>query len=306
MSQLVKHKAGKLMIKLKKNFFYSLIVTLRNSLRFNPSYDRSDTKNSHINLLMNGPCLKDDLQKNFTDLVGSDCLCVNHFADSEFFESIKPSLYLLQDAYFWSKDVDDSYKQKRTKTFKNLRDKASWPITVYIPSFCNEKDYILNELTAPSLKVKFYFADYIIGSKDSFFKAYLGNKRFLFWLWRNDLAAPPPENALIGALFLAERLGYQSINFYGANMSFFKDIMVDQSNNTVYMNWTRFYEQEKILLYKEKAFNHQSNLLHEFKKQTKIFQAFYYLSDYLKCQGIRVINASSESYLDCFDRADKN
>src|SRR5690554_3198782 len=95
-----------------------------------------------IHLLMNGPSLSVDISK----IKNSDIkLAVNHFCDTDYFSSIKPELYLLQDSYFWRLDVRDEYIEKRNEMFRNLNKKTEWPITLLLPSFADVK-FVKNKI----------------------------------------------------------------------------------------------------------------------------------------------------------------
>jgi len=90
-----------------------LILVKRSSYKY--KIDKvANSQDEELIIVGNGPSLKNDIDQ-FLGAKG-DCFCVNHFADSDWFEKLRPKYYLFLDPYFWSDKTNEEYSAKRAKT----------------------------------------------------------------------------------------------------------------------------------------------------------------------------------------------
>jgi len=250
-------------------------------------------------LVMNGPSLNasaDVLKAREADCVFS----VNYFAESEYFETVRPDFYVFQDSHFWRNDVLDRFKEAREKTFAALNKKTDWPLTIFFPSACARRQWVSERITNPNIEVKYWNSGFLRRSRSDF--GYQGISPMLFRLWAGEWASPPRDNVLIACLYLAERLGFENIEFIGGDFSFFLEMMVDPENNQVGRRIEHFYGNEVSPIYLGNTGEVPTTMAHEMLRWHRSFRGLEVLGAYLETRGVRVVNRSAESFIDCFER----
>jgi hypothetical protein len=252
-----------------------------------------------LNLVLNGPSLKHSIDE--ISQSARKCMVVNHFADFDYFEKLKPDYYIIQDSYFWQQGLLSHYVDKRLLTFKSLSEKATWPITLFLPSFA-DVEFVRGQIRNPNVRIVTYYANYLVGCRREF-RSYIKPKKWLFYLWQHNVLAPPPENVLVGATYVAFLGGAKEVALYGADMSFFKGLKVDQKSNEVGILQSHFYGDEFRRHYKDKAGKTPTTMSYELEKWAKVFRVMCVLNDFYQSRGLRVVNLSSHSYLDAFPRS---
>ena len=111
-----------------------------------------------------------------------------------------------------------------------------------------------------------------------------------------------PRNVLVTAIYLLILSNVPTIRIFGANMSFFKSLEVNDKTNQVGIVENHFYGKEFFELYKSKSSNVRTSLSDELLKWSHVFKEFEKLSGYAISKNIKIINESSNSYIDAFDR----
>lgn len=253
---------------------------------------------SRVNLVLNGPSLSRSIDYILHQQAQS--IVVNHFADSSYFELLRPEFYVIQDSYFWRSDVLSVYKKKREETYGNLSEKTTWPLTVFLPSFA-DIEFVKKKIDNSFVKVVQYNGGYLLG-REKVFRSYVKRRNWLFYFWRKNVCAPPPENVLVGASYVAYLGGAKDISVYGADMSFFKGIEVSQDDNSVGVWFEHFYGREFQSHYKDKEGREPTTMSHELRKWSKVFWVFEVLEMFYSESGVVVKNKSAASYIDSFRR----
>lgn len=252
-----------------------------------------------VAVLMNGPSLKSvdigNLAEKYDNLIVG-----NHFAETNLYEQLRPSTYIIQDSYFWKHDILDHYIEKRERLYSYLNKKTSWPLQLYFPHFANF-NLIKNKVTNGNISINRYYAWYI-KSNNTFFDSYIKPHRVLFYLWAHNYCAPPPENLLVGATYLSYLKGANVIDIYGADMSFFRSLEVNQKTNRVGIHQNHFYGTEFHEHYKDKQGREPTSIAHELKKWSKVFETFETLNTFYERVGTKVYNCGSNSFIDAFER----
>ncbi|MEH0876410.1 DUF115 domain-containing protein [Pectobacterium cacticida] len=238
----------------------------------------------------NGPSLKKDFE-NLKSLKEKVFFVVNHFADSELYEFVKPAFYCFLDPYFWSDMASVEAKEKRNKTFNNIVEKTKWPIDIYIPCYAKENVFsilsnnkninlitynALNTVHVPIIIEKLYFSC--------------------------GLFAPCANNVILHSLYIAIRKGFKKIYLYGVDTSMHESLIVDQESNTVYAEYSHFYGTTKILQNESGLRNKSLTIAECLQKETDIFRTYEALGRYSNYCGCKILNCSSYSLIDCFER----
>ena len=257
------------------------------------------TKNKKTIIIVNGPSLKKDMKdilnkkKFFRN--SFEFYAANYFAVSKEFKIIKPDFYAFADPIFWKKKTNNEFKKDNKDLYKNLL-KVNWDMCLLCP-----QDGI--RLVSKKLKANKFIK--IIPIKQNFynFKTEKINIFSCFYC----ITTPLFINVLILLLWHAFQRNVTQIEIYGADFSAFKELSVDQSSNKLSSSFTHFYKNTKA----------QANAVYKYpgKKRKKIhtrlfqiwnsFNQMYLLSIIAKRLKIKVINCSSNSYLDSFERPKK-
>jgi len=251
-------------------------------------------------LVMNGPSLNQSiewLQARATDGV----IAVNHFADTEHFEVLRPEVYVVQDTYFWQPEAMQTYREKREATFEALNRKTSWQMQLWLPSQCSRRAWIAEQIDNPNIDICYWNSGFIRRRRRE--GGYLGTSSVVFQLWRREWASPPPDNVLVAALYIAERLGFSDLSIIGADFSFFQEMRVDQKTNRVGRKVEHFYGEEFRPIYRGKTGEHPTTMSHEMLRWHRAFRSLEVIAEYLKMQNVRAVNSSGQSFIDCFPRA---
>ena len=142
----------------------------------------------------------------------------------------------------------------------------------------------------------------IIPIKSNFYN--LKTEKINLFAYTFGIITPLFINVLILLLWHAIKRKASHIEIYGADFSAFKELKVNQNTNELSSLFTHFYKNTKA----------QVNTMSKYpgKKRKKIhmrlfqiwnsFNQMYLLSIIAKKLKIKVINYSSNSYLDSFDR----
>ena len=239
-------------------------------------------------ILGNGPSLKDDIAHISTD--GVDFFCVNHFADSDYFEKFKPKFYLFLDPYFWEENVSAEYSSKRLRTFRSINEKVDWDFRVYIPSYASFN--IENAFYNSNVKVVRYSG---LGFKK--YPKFLENL-----LLDTSIYSPYAINVVIHSVFIAIHSGYKFIDLYGVDTSVFLNLRVDPDSNQVYAEFEHFYGKSKVLQ-NEAGLRHKPLTLAEcLEKEYYNFLTYELMARYARHREVILQNCSSFSLIDSIER----
>ena len=251
-------------------------------------YNKTQCNRSCV-IVMNGPNLSSDLVT--LDHTAHDVVVCNHFADTDWYEKLKPEIYVLADPYFYADDACSSLKKKRDMTLENIINKTSWPLTLIAPNY-NAFLFLFDKLSVNQM-----IAVRWVNGKSVPVKNLVSTSMF----WRYNLLAPP-GNVLVGSLYAAWRSGYSKIYLVGATWNFHLGIMVDQETNVFYKKRKHVYGE----VIEESFTDHRrlvrANLEHEFGAIYRSFILLRLLRQFLSCHDVKVINCSKDSFIDVFDR----
>ena len=90
--------------------------------------------NSELLVLGNGPSLKSYLSQNLEQVIDKDIICCNEFAQSEYFEILKPKYYVFIDPAYWRDTDDRNFNENLEYTFNSIKDKTNWPMVIFVKS----------------------------------------------------------------------------------------------------------------------------------------------------------------------------
>lgn len=273
--------------------FLSFVRILKRIRKFSPNLPCS-CENSKIFVLGNGPSLSENLANQTFLFQNTDCICVNCFADSAFFEVIKPKYYLLLDPIYWREGCLQMMTEERERVFSNIKTKTTWPIILLLPN---------------DAKVTMNWSQIFQENKNisvTFFNSLplKGLKYFVFNFYRMNLGMPPAQNVLVAAIFLSINMAYDKIFVCGADHSWHEDLAVNQEN-VVCLKDRHFYDSTEPILrpwYKGGA-DGETWKMHEILAALgRMFEGYQELEEYSRYRNVEVFNCTKHSYIDSFKR----
>lgn len=271
--------------------FYAILAKIfLNRFEYKKNYSTKKKNNKTI-IIANGPSLKNDMKYVISQKKKSDFYCVNYFASHKEFKIIKPKYYAFSDPLFWRKDVNVNYRRNNIKLYKNLL-KINWQMILLCP-------YEGADIVSQKLKKNKFIR--VIPVKTNFFN-FKTEKLNVFAL-STGIATPMFINVLILSLWDAIKRELPHIEIYGADFSAFKELEVNQKTNKVSSKFSHFYKNTKAESNAGTKFYYRRKKLHQSLYSVWIaFYQMYLLSIVAKKYKIKVVNCSSNSYLDIFER----
>lgn len=243
-------------------------------------------------LLGNGPSLKDDINAVLRKSQVSEVYVLNYFAVTQHFREIRPEYYVLTDRMFWDHNANSNIKEDNERLFLSL-DKVDWKMNLvcHETGFNKISERLKNNKNIKVLKV------------NSINVEFRNEKINLFALNRN-IVTPHFINALVMVLWHAIYRRRRKIEIYGADFSMFKEYYIDQKTNELFSSVSHFTKNTEA---QNDAVNkypgEQKKMLHtRLYQQWSGFYQMYLLSRLARINKIKIINKSSNSFLDCFDR----
>lgn len=285
---------------MKKIFF--LFVDLLNLLRLllNRAFQKNIMNisllklftNENCILIGNGPSLANDIDTVFHTRKGRSLYSVNYFALSEYFDVLKPDIYIMTDPIFWRTDINDDFKRDNYNLFSKFEN-VDWKMLIVSPF----EGY---PFISSSLKSNPNLSFLWVKSNGSHFF----NKQIYARSIQTHISTPIFQNVMILTLWLCLMSGAKKIEMYGVDFSGFKDYEVDQSNNQINSKSSHFYKNTKAQSNATNKYNNvRQKMMHDRLHQSTIaFRQMYLLSLVARFMNIIVLNRSSFSFLDSFHR----
>ena len=84
-------------------------------------------------IIGNGPSLNYTLTNHLHFFTGKSVFCVNNFAESEYFEIIRPAFYILADPAYWSNNCSKAMTEYMNNICSQLLKKVKWQMFLLLP-----------------------------------------------------------------------------------------------------------------------------------------------------------------------------
>ena len=241
-------------------------------------------------ILGNGPSLRDDLgaiERLAAD--GSvDLWCVNFFANSEAYTTLKPTHYVIADPGHWLEDITERLREDREKFLDRLERVTQWDLLFHMPYDAKGTEFAARVMHNKHIRVRFFNQTAVA----------CRIRALLFWLYRHELAMPAPQNVLIPTLFLTILSGYERVGIVGADHSWHRDILVKDS--VVMLRDPHFYDDDTELRPFYKNATETITMAEIFRIRSIVFTQYDQLSAVARAMQVDVVNSSSVSYIDSF------
>ncbi|HON51638.1 MAG TPA: hypothetical protein P5243_07680 [Bacteroidales bacterium] len=242
-------------------------------------------------VLGNGPSLNKAIQEYGNYIKQHDSIAVNMFANTEYFEQIRPRFYVVLAPELWQEDAPPHMKQEQDTLFRNIA-KAQWDLYIFAPTFAQKtlfwKHYFANN---HHIQIVWFNATPIEGFE--FFVHYTYTK-----LW----GMPRPHNILTPALMMAIHQKYENIYILGADHSWLSELYVAETND-VYLTQKHFYDEQTAQAKHMYTVQYEKRKLHEIlHKFMCAFASYFVIKTYAEKQNVHIWNATQGSFIDAFDR----
>lgn len=244
-------------------------------------------------VLVNGPSLSKDLERYGEDIAISDRLSVNFMGTTELYEKIRPTMYLLADPAFFSplEELNEGLRSKVTALKQALYEKTSWEMELIVPDCARDSDFVTSVLANKRISVVCY---------SSWVPRPMDSEDMYGWL--HNWYAPPALNVLGTAVYLGVFWRYETVFLTGADMSFHAAMKVEQDTNRLYREDEHYYGREKLYMYCDRNAKTPRHIADALLDASQVFGWFERLRALADYAGVRIVNASSYSWIDAFER----
>lgn len=247
-----------------------------------------------IQILGNGPSLKDDIPKVLETRENSAVMVVNSFAATELYEQLKPEYYVIVDPAFFEHPTNDRIKKVQEKTANALIEKTNWDLNLLVPYQAKKSSFIKRVRSSSDLISVFYFNNIpVIG----------GSQKMNTFLFKKGFANPLFQNVLICGLFIGVKMKFKNIFLWGADHSWHEDFKLSD-DNFIYTPDKHFYDTpDKNNYFIHAHDNGTPKKVHEeFFVVARTFAVYHSIEHYSKAVGSEVFNLSSKTWIDAFKR----
>lgn len=248
---------------------------------------------STCSVLGNGPSLNDSLTHHLDFIRQTELVVVNSFALTNLFLDLKPQNYALHDpGYFFRGGT--SVRPDIKQTIDVLIQAVTWPMNLYVPRRA-KGSYLTNQIEAGNPRIRVVYYNYTVVT---------GFRWFCHWLYRRNLGMIQSQTVLMAALFLMVNRRFEAVYLFGADQSWHEQIRVTDTNEFQMQN-LHFYDQGQTVAYAPTYNAGQGRsfaMASQFLSLYKVFRGYELLRDYAGDLNVRVLNASSKSYIDAFER----
>ena len=267
-----------------------LLMKIKHGIRINKiTYNKKKRK---CLVIGNGPSLNNDLANIKEDRENADIFCVNAFPLTEHFFNLKPEYFVLMDTAWWREDPNKDVLLRRNNIYNRLKD-VDWKLQIIVS---NNADvvFVKNQICNENIEV--------VKTKTVNIYRPLNSNAFKFY--ETGYFGPPFTNVLVFVLYIAVMAGYRDIDIYGADLSYFFLIDVDQETNKVFIKNEHFYETgEKELLFVNEGEDARGSTMHEFfQSQASTYKSHELINEFATSRGIQIYNRSSYSTIDAYPR----
>ncbi len=255
---------------------------------------RFSNQKQNASILGNGPSLNQALADNLDFLKETDIYCVNLFALSTVYASLKPQNYVLLDPAFFMFSEQNDGRQDIKKTFDAITEQTDWSMRLFVPAR-SKNSYIVKKLKQERPNIQICFFNYTIVR---------GFPAFRHWFFKHNLGMPQCQNILAASLYVALLQDYKNVYLFGADHSWHEEIRITEQNEFE-MRQVHFYDNASNVKH-EKVIDVRNNSrprLHaQFLSLHKVFYSYEILGAFAKSRNINVLNASKKTYIDAFER----
>ena len=250
-------------------------------------------KADRLYVLANGPSLKKDLEKYGEEMMSYDRLAVNFMGTTDVFQKIRPTCYVIADPIFFV--PRESLPEASQKDVDALQDVLAngviWPMTLVAPADGRTSEFMKAAEANPNITALYFSWKVPVPEDVVDFKG-----------WSRNRYAPPCQNVINTSLYLGVVWRYPQIVLLGADTSFHAMTHVEQETNRLYQLDEHFYGVTKRYMYQDPECKIPQTMSGFLPHVLRCFRWYDKLREFADWAGVKIINASSFSWIDAFER----
>lgn len=250
---------------------------------------------ARCSVLGNGPSLNDSLANHLDFLLETELIVVNGFALTDYFTRLRPANYILADPNAFAFHDATTGREDLHQILVALIGQVDWPMRLFIPSFA-KGSYFIQKIEAGNPRIELVYYNPTIVR---------GFNRFCYWLYAANLGMLQAQTVIVTALFLMINRKFDEIFLFGADTSWHEQIRISD-NNQLEIKQIHFYDKPKdvafLPVYSDAHRTRTFTMASQFLSLHKVFRGYEVLRDYADYRKVRVLNASSKSYIDALER----
>lgn len=227
-----------------------------------------------LSVILNGPSLNKTL--HYLHRSDTDVMMVNYAVETELYDKLKPEYVCFADPVLFTPCKRNYNLQKRMENVNGntiLFCPSNIKNTALLERWNIKKVFTLNKL----LNIELYSVK----------------------LLEKNIFAPYFINVGIMALYVGIQLGYKKIYLYGADLSMFKQLTLNEKLE-IERKEIHYYGNQNTNL--SKMLRNSYDMTYEMKTWYETFAQFNIIAKYAKAEAVKIINMSDETMLDCFER----
>ncbi len=275
--------------------FTSLISLLKVAIRGRYATRLPTRQRPVCSVLGNGPSLNESLAEQFDFIKQTEIVCVNNFAHADIFPQLQPQNYVISDPNYFVFTEQTTDRDDIRQTLSVFLERVNWPMTLYVPHFA-KGSYLLRKIEQGNPKITVVYFNYTVVR---------GFRWLIYWLYANGLGMPQAQTVIIAALTLMINRKFDTIYLFGADTSWHEQIRLNDQNQLL-IKQLHFYDKPKDVthqpVYLDAKRQRTFSMASQFLSLHKVFRGYEVLRDYADHQNVRIINASTKSYIDAFER----
>lgn len=270
----------------------NLFIVLINIGRTKLEKVKIETSSKEILVLGNGPSLNDSY-KEIIELIknSTSVFTVNSFADSNYFEILKPDFYALVDPRFFWKTDDKLLVSIQNRTSDSLLNKTNWKLNLFVPGYSKNSDLIKKVSKNRNIKLV-YFNNVAI---------YEGSETLNCMLYKKGYANPPFRNVLIASIFFSLKIGFKTIKIYGADHSWHENLHLGLDNK-LYTKEMHFFDEDNSRYVLKNEEGKPAKVHEQLFSIVKALIIYHSLEKLSVMMGAKIINKSTKTWIDAFER----
>lgn len=276
-------------------FVTSFVSLLKVAIRGRYATRLPERKRPVCSVLGNGPSLNESLAEQFDFIRQTEIVCVNNFAHADVFPRLQPQNYVISDPNYFVFSEQTTDRDDIRQTLSVFLERVNWPMTLYVPHFANGS-YLLRKIEQGNSKITVVYFNYTVVR---------GFRWLIYWLYANGLGMPQAQTVIIAALTLMINRKFDTIYLFGADTSWHEQIRLNEQNQLL-IKQLHFYDKPKDVthqpVYSDAQRQRTFSMASQFLSLHKVFRGYEVLRDYADHQNVRIVNASTKSYIDAFER----
>lgn len=250
-------------------------------------------KSDRLYVLANGPSLNKDMERYGEEMMAYDRLVVNFMGTTEIFQKIKPTCYVIADPIFFvpREGLPETSRKNVDALQEVLSKNVTWPMTLVAPGQFRESVFMKAMKENGNISVLYFSGAVPVPEDIADFKG-----------WGKNRYAPPCQNIINAALYLGIVWRYPKIVLLGADTSFHAMAHVEQETNRMYYEDEHFYGKTKRYIYQDPECRIPQTMSGFLPHVLRCFRWYDKLREFADWAGVKIINASSFSWIDAFER----